>query len=146
MTSKVELDVVLDDSQDIPQNLKEYADKHDVDYDVHAGDNNRGRVIFEADSRETLEGLIKYGYAPDRESEHQQYIDQIQGDDANGGHAEGESYLTVGTPEPRSDMDIHKPAPGEPDTQLEEAKAQQSGQKVDHVEGQTDQDKDSDHK
>lgn len=128
MTYKVTLEVVTSGSYDLPKDLAEFADSHGITYEVPDGEGDRAQVTFESEDKQALVDMIKQSYAPEKESEHHQFIDQIQGDAP---HADGESYLTYGTPEPRSDMDIHKPAEGEPDTQLEQAKAQQAGQPVD---------------
>jgi len=143
MTYKVDLQVVTSGSDTLPANLEEYADKHDISYEVAQSGSDRSIVTFEAESRDQLESLITQAYAPDNESERGQFLSQIRGEgNESGEHADGESYLTYGTPEPRSDMDIHKPAPGQPDTQLEEAQRAQRGGEVDHSEAETDEDQD----
>lgn len=139
MSYKVQLQVVTSGTSKLPQGLEEYADKHDISYDLKDGDGNNSFVTFEAQDRQSLEDMIKQAYSPDDEGMHQQYIEKIEGD---GTESDGESYLTYGTPEPRSEMDIHKPAEGEPDTQLEEAKAAQSGQDVGHEDTKVDPESD----
>lgn len=143
MTYKVDLQVVTSGGQEIPADLKEYADHHGITYNIAQSGDDRSIVTFEAQDRESLENLIKDSYAPDNESERGQFLSQIQGEDTDGDNApgaDGESYLTYGTPEPRSDLDRNKPAPGQPDTQLEEAEAAKAGQDNQKV----DQDKDED--
>lgn len=145
MTYKVDLQVVTSGGQDLPSGLKEYVDSHDISYEIAQSGSDRSIVTFEAQSHDQLVDMIEQAYAPDNESERSQFVAQIRGEsNESGEHADGESYLTYGTPEPRSDMDIHKPAPGQPDTQLEEAQRAQRGGEFDHSEAETETDEDQD--
>ena len=77
MTYQVALPVVVSGSNELPDELAAYADSHGITYEQPNGGDHPA-VVFQADNREALEDMIKYAYAPDKESEHGQLFAGIQ--------------------------------------------------------------------
>ncbi|QQO90401.1 hypothetical protein pEaSNUABM5_00259 [Erwinia phage pEa_SNUABM_5] len=96
MSYKVELSVVTSGGNELPADLKEFADAHGITYEVTDAGSDRSVVTFESQGRDQLEDMIRQSYAPSKETEWSQFISQIHAEGVDAGQ---ESFLTQGTRE-----------------------------------------------
>lgn len=96
MSYKVELPVLTSGSNELPDDLKAFADAHGITYEVTDSGSDRSVVTFESQGRDQLEDMIRQAYAPSKDTEWSQFISQIHAEGVDAGQ---ESFLTQGTRE-----------------------------------------------